>query len=572
MLSADDLRALCIETLLACPEERVYFKDRAGRRILVSAGSLAGLSIDGRVQDVLGKTNDDLFEKEFADAANEDDRRILETGETIVCKVRQVAISGRPEMWVQTTKMPLKDPSGEIIGTFGITRDLTAQVQAERALEHLALHDPLTGLPNRALILDRLDQLIARSRRENLRSAVIFLDLDDFKEINDTLGHQAGDQVLIAVGKRLVEAVRPCDTVGRLSGDEFVVLVVGEQPCPGAEHVAARLVDVLRPPLEIESSDIPVSVSASVGIVETLQDDADGKDADNLLRDADIALYRAKATGKRRAVVFAPTMESATQRHRQLVLDLEAAVESQQFFLLYQPVVELESGRLIGVEALLRWQHPVRGVVGPLEFVGELERTRLIRPVGSWVLRTACRQGATWLEKGYRCTMAVNVSAEQIADDGLEEDVRRALDDSNFDPELLILELTESVLVSDWRDTMARLARLRDLGVRIAVDDFGTGYSSFAYLRQVPIDILKIDRSFVTDVAESSESAAVVHALVELGQALGLQTIAEGIEKTAQLAWFRSEQVEVGQGFLFAEPVEATTIEAMLDGQSGSAT
>jgi diguanylate cyclase (GGDEF)-like protein len=568
VLSADELRGLCIETLLACPEERVYFKDRAGRRILVSAGSLAGLAIEGRVEDVLGKTNDELFEKDFADAANQDDRRILDTGETIVCKVRQISIPGRPEMWVQTTKMPLKDRSGEIIGTFGITRDLTAQVHAERALEHLALHDPLTGLPNRALILDRLDQLIARSRRENLRSAVIFLDLDDFKEINDTLGHQAGDQVLIAVGRRLVEAVRPCDTVGRLSGDEFVVLVVGEQPSLGAEHVAARLVEVLRPPLEIHSSDVPVSVSASVGIAETDHREAGEQDAHELLRDADIALYRAKATGKHRAVVFAPTMQSAAQRHRQLVLDLEEAVEAQQFFLLYQPVVELDSGRLIGVEALLRWHHPDRGVVGPTEFVGELERSGMIRPVGAWALRTACFQGAEWLKKGHRSTMAVNVSADQVADDEMEEHVRSALRDSGFDPELLILELTESVLVKDRRDAMARLTRLRDIGVRIAVDDFGTGYSALAYLRQVPIDILKIDRSFVTDVAESTESAAVVHALVELGQALGLQTIAEGIEKATQLAWFRREQVEVGQGFLFAHPVEAAAIEAMLEGRS----
>ncbi|MGH9100359.1 MAG: putative bifunctional diguanylate cyclase/phosphodiesterase, partial [Acidimicrobiales bacterium] len=289
------------------------------------------------------------------------------------------------------------------------------------------------------------------------------------------------------------------------------------------------------------------------------------RDADQLLRDADIALYRAKSGGKRRAVVFAPTMQSAAQRHRELVLDLEAAVELEQFFLLYQPVVELDTGRLIGVEALLRWQHPRRGVVGPLEFVGELERTGMIREVGAWVLRTACSQGAEWLKSGHRCTMAVNVSAEQLADGEMEQHVHSALRDSGYDPQLLVLELTESVLVRDRSETMASLARLRALGVRIAVDDFGTGYSAFAYLRRVPIDILKIDRSFVSDVAESTASAAVVHALVELGQALGLQTVVEGIEQADQLAWCRREKVEVGQGFLFAEPVEAAKIESMLD-------
>ncbi len=557
--SLSELRELCVENLLACGEERVFFKDRRGRRILVSAGSLAGLARGGRPDEVIGMTDVELFNGDFAEAAAADDRRILETGETIVRKVRSVDVPGHGEMWVQTTKMPLRDRAGRIIGTFGITKDLTAQVRAERALEHLALHDPLTGLPNRALILDRISQMVARARRNDLRSAVLFLDLDDFKEINDSLGHQAGDQLLVAVGRRLAEVVRASDTVGRLGGDEFVVLVDGDPEGTAVEQVGPRFLEALHRPFPLDAADQPVAVSASIGIAEVA-----GQEPAELLRQADVALYRAKATGKRRAVLFAPTMNSAVQQRRQLVLDLEVALERDEFFLLYQPIIDLSSKSVAGVEALLRWRHPERGVVAPADFVGELERTGMIGAVGAFVLESACRQAAIWQAAGHRCTMAVNVSAEQLAQDRLYDDVVAALGRSGLDPARLVLELTESAVIGDRPETRSQLTGLRELGVRVAVDDFGTGYSSLAYLHRFPVDILKIDRSFVADVATSNESAAVVHALVELARALGLQTVAEGIEERAQLSWFEREQVEVGQGFLFSEPVEPGSVEAML--------
>ncbi|MDA8035492.1 MAG: EAL domain-containing protein [Actinomycetota bacterium] len=557
--SLSELRELCVENLLACGEERVFFKDRRGRRILVSAGSLAGLARGGRPDEVIGMTDVELFNGDFAEAAAADDRRILETGETIVRKVRSVDVPGHGEMWVQTTKMPLRDRAGRIIGTFGITKDLTAQVRAERALEHLALHDPLTGLPNRALILDRISQMVARARRNDLRSAVLFLDLDDFKEINDSLGHQAGDQLLVAVGRRLAEVVRASDTVGRLGGDEFVVLVDGDPEGTAVEQVGPRFLEALHRPFPLDAADQPVAVSASIGIAEVA-----GQEPAELLRQADVALYRAKATGKRRAVLFAPTMNSAVQQRRQLVLDLEVALERDEFFLLYQPIIDLSSKSVTGVEALLRWRHPERGVVAPADFVGELERTGMIGAVGAFVLESACRQAAIWQAAGHRCAMAVNVSAEQLAQDRLYDDVVAALGRSGLDPARLVLELTESAVIGDRPETRSQLTGLRELGVRVAVDDFGTGYSSLAYLHRFPVDILKIDRSFVADVATSNESAAVVHALVELARALGLQTVAEGIEERAQLSWFEREQVEVGQGFLFSEPVEPGSVEAML--------
>jgi diguanylate cyclase (GGDEF)-like protein len=556
---ASSLRQLCLETLVACPEERVYFRDRAGGPILASAGSLPVIAVGGNPEDLVGKSVEELFGKEFAAVAAAEDRRIL-AGETIVCKVKCVKLPGLPDIWLQTTKMPLRDATGEIIGTFGISRDLTQQIEAEHALEHQALHDALTGLPNRALIQDRLTQMLARSRRHHQSGAVMFLDLDDFKDVNDSLGHQAGDQLLVAVADRLSNALRECDTVGRLGGDEFVVLVDGESMGAGLAVVAERILDVLRTPFEIAASAAPLRVSASIGVAEI-----DRQTPDELLRDADIALYKSKAAGKGCATVFAPTMQSAAEVHRKLAFDLEGSLEKKQYFLLYQPTINLQTRAFTGVEALLRWQHPERGTVQPDDFIPDLEASGLIVPVGAWVLEEACRQGAAWVAKGHRFSVAVNVSAKQIVRDRLVSDVEHALEVSGFDPALLVLELTETTLMDDVAEIVSRLAMLRAIGIRIAVDDFGTGYSSLAYLRQFPIDILKIDRSFVSGISDSVESAALVHTLVELGRALKLETIAEGIEDEGQRSLLRAENVDVGQGFLFSRPVDADTIDSILN-------
>jgi diguanylate cyclase (GGDEF)-like protein/PAS domain S-box-containing protein len=557
------LRELCIETLLASPEERVYFIDREGRTILVSAGSLAVMSSGVSPDDIVGRRGADFFDEDFARTLQAEEEHILTTGETIVGKPRLVSIPGHSDMWFQTTKMPLRDADGGIIGTFGISRDLTAQIEAESALEHQALHDSLTGLPNRALIVDRIEQMLARTRRSFTRGAVMFLDLDNFKDINDTLGHQAGDQLLVAVADRISGALRSSDTVGRFGGDEFVVLVEGESMDVGSEVVAQRILDILRPPFEIPASPQPISASASIGIAET-----DRQTSDQILREADIALYQAKAAGKRCAMVFAPRMQTAAQIHRQLSVDLQGALEEEQFFVLYQPTIDLKTGAFTGVEALLRWQHPEQGVIQPDDFIPELEASGLIVPVGGWVLNEACRQGASWLAAGHRFTISVNVSATQILRDDIVDDVEHALARSGFDPRLLVLELTETTLMHDVEATIARLTLLRALGVRVAVDDFGTGYSSLAYLRQFPIDILKIDRSFVSGMVDSSEAAALVHTLVELGRALNLETIAEGVESDEQRLQLQAEHVDLGQGFLFSRPVDVPTISRLLEDRS----
>jgi diguanylate cyclase (GGDEF)-like protein len=450
---------------------------------------------------------------------------------------------------------------GLLIFVLGTSRARAVQLVHERTeeLRYQAFHDSLTGLSNRALIIDRAGQMLARARRERTASALLYLDIDDFKDINDTLGHDAGDQLLIAVGNRLSSALREVDTVGRLGGDEFVVLLEGASLGAGVQAVADRILGVLETPFEIPGNDAPLGVTASIGIAE-----GDRMTPGDLLRDADIALYRAKATGKRHAVLFSPSMQKAVDDHRHLDLDLRRALEGDEFFLLYQPIVDLASGTVTGVEALLRWRHPERGVLQPAEFLPLLESSGLIIPVGSWVLDVACRQGALWHSQGNSLTVSVNLAAAQLGRDRIVDDVNRALAASGFDPSMLTLELTETVLMHDVQPTLSRLELLKAIGVRLAVDDFGTGYSSLAYLRQFPIDVLKIDKSFVLAIADSPDSIAIVHTLVQLGKVLGLEIIAEGVENDEQRTRLKAEEVETAQGFLFGRPLDVEALNRLL--------
>jgi len=429
---------------------------------------------------------------------------------------------------------------------------------AKAQVRHQALHDPLTELANRALIIDRLGQMLARSRRSHLPCAAMFLDLDNFKDINDTLGHHVGDQLLVALGARLADALREVDSVGRLGGDEFVLLVEGAALSGGAEVIAERILDVVRTPFEI-GGGFPLSVSASIGTAT-----GERVEPGELLRDADIALYQAKAAGKDCAVAFTPSMQAAVDDRRYLEVDLHGALAENQFYLVYQPTIDLQTNAFSGVEALLRWRHPVRGVVQPDEFIPALEASGVIVSVGAWVLEEACRQGALWQAAGHRFSVSVNVSGRQLDRDRIFDDVQSALDLSGFDPTLLVLELTETALMEKVEETIERLGILKSLGVRIAIDDFGTGHSSIAYLQRLPIDILKIDRSFVSSIAASTQSAALVHALVQLGKVLNLETIAEGIEDDDQRICLQAEQVDSGQGFLFSRPIDVVAIDQFL--------
>jgi diguanylate cyclase (GGDEF)-like protein len=446
-----------------------------------------------------------------------------------------------------------------LLRQFLAQRDL---VIAQGLLSHRAEHDALTELPNRVLVLDRAEQLLARARRDNHPVAALYLDVDGFKQVNDTFGHAAGDELLRAVAARLSGVVRDSDTVGRMGGDEFVVLLDEPTLDVGPELVAERMLEVLRQPIDLEAAGgRSVVVTISIGIAV-----AQDASADELLRDADMAMYVAKQAGKDRAAVFESSMQTAVQDRLVLEMDLREAVEDDQLFLLYQPTVNLQSGAITGVEALARWQHPTRGVLTPDLFIGLAEDSGLIVPIGRWVLGEACRQAAEWHAAGRAIGMSVNVSGRQLDDDAIVDDVAHALAESGLDGGALTLEVTESVLMRDADATARRLWALKELGVRIAVDDFGTGYSSMAYLRQFPVDALKIDRSFISGISESGQSEALVHTLVALGKTLNLETLGEGIEQPSQLRNLQAEQCDSGQGFLFARPLAPAEVERMLDG------
>ncbi len=434
----------------------------------------------------------------------------------------------------------------------------------EEELAFMATHDSLTGLPNRTLILDRTEQMLARSRRSQTPAAALFIDLDKFKDINDTLGHAAGDELLRAVAARLRGVTREADALGRLGGDEFVVISEELSLGAGPELVAERMLDVLGPPFEVgPNGGTRISVTASVGIAI-----ADGGSAEDLLRHADIAMYRAKWEGRNRYAVFEAGMQETVQRRMELEMDLRDAVERGEFFLAYQPTIDLERMSPTGVEALLRWLHPSRGVLQPNTFIPLLEETGLITETGRWVLGQACAQAAAWRAAGHRICMAVNVSARQLDGDEIVADIGAALEASGLDPAALTIEVTETALMRNVEATSRRLTEIKELGVQIAIDDFGTGYSSFAHLQRFPVDALKIDRSFITGLEQNQEGLTLIRSLVQLGKALSIETFAEGIEAEHELSMLREEACDSGQGFLFAEPLDVAGTERFLEGWS----
>ncbi|HEX3618695.1 MAG TPA: EAL domain-containing protein [Solirubrobacteraceae bacterium] len=427
-------------------------------------------------------------------------------------------------------------------------------------LRHQALHDALTGLPNRVLALDRAEQMLARSRRSNTPIAALYVDIDGFKHVNDTFGHAAGDELLRIVAQRLRSVVREGDTAARLGGDEFVVLLEGATLDAGAEMVAERMLEVLSLPYDLSNlGGRELTLSASIGIADGFRATADA-----LLAEADVAMYEAKSSGKNRWIKFEAEMQVAARDKLTLELDLVRALEREELFLVYQPTFDLRTQAVIGVEALLRWQHPERGLVSPQDFIPSAEASGLIVPIGRWVLHQACRQARIWQDAGHDLAVAVNVSARQLDDDVLITDVVEALRCNGLDANKLTLEITETALMRDPQLTAKQLHRIKKLGVRIAIDDFGTGYSSLAYLRQFPADALKIDRSFIGEVATSRESDALIHTLVQLGKTLDIETLAEGIEDESQLHALQREDCDSGQGFWFSRPLEPDALEPFL--------
>jgi diguanylate cyclase (GGDEF)-like protein len=424
-----------------------------------------------------------------------------------------------------------------------------------RTLEAMneAFHDSLTGLASRALFQARMDRAFATAEQEHVGVAMLFVDLDRFKVVNDSLGHAAGDRLLVAVAERIKKCLRSADMAARLGGDEFAVLLPLAQGPEEAVPVAQRILEAIREPFDLNGKE--TYISCSVGVAHSV---AHGHDGQELMVCADLAMYQAKKLGKDRYETFEPAMQAVFQEGLRLEADLRRAVVRHEFELRYQPIVHLRTGEITGLEALVRWQHPERGIIPPLDFIPLAEETGMIVPIGEWVLREACRQAARWNERREDkrpLSVSVNLSAVQLDQADLPETVASALRNSGLPAASLVIELTESLLVDHRPSTLHQLQAIKALGVRLAIDDFGTGYSSLAYLRRFPVDIIKIDKSFVDDVGDVPAAAALTLGIIQLGQALQLSTIAEGIEDAGQLSELTDGNCELGQGYYFAEPL-----------------
>jgi diguanylate cyclase (GGDEF)-like protein len=445
------------------------------------------------------------------------------------------------------------------------TRARSEAREKSRELTHRALHDGLTGLPNRALVLDRAEQMLARVERQpGILTGALFIDVDGFKHVNDNHGHAAGDELLQVVAERLSATVRGQDTVGRLGGDEFVVLLESSAHDSTADVLADRLVEALRDPIELQGGrtvTVTVSVGVAVGRYST---------PDALLRDADLALYAAKAAGRDRYSLFDDSMHADVEGRVALEVDLAGALSAHQFFLLYQPIFDVSSGRVEGAEALLRWRHPLRGIVAPDDFIPLAEESGMIVPIGRWVLEQACAQASAWRRAGREIGVSVNVSAHQLGREDLARDVRSALSRWRLDPASLMLEVTETTLMRDVSAACDHLQEIKDLGVRVAIDDFGTGYASLSQLQRLPVDILKIDRSFIAALEDGPQSHDLLQAILGVGRSLSLKVIAEGIETEEQLETLRSMGCEMVQGYLLGRPVPAEVVERLLAPRRGS--
>ena len=530
----------------------LFAVDREGIVTLSEGKGLAALGL--QPGQVVGSSVFDLY----GDVPQivDDVRRAL-AGETVLSQVEL------GELAFEAAYGPVVDDDGELAGAIGVATNVTERRSLERRLHHRAFHDGLTDLANRALFGQRMSEAVAQGGRQRRLVAALFVDLDGFKAVNDAYGHEAGDQVLVTVAERLRGCLRPGDTAARLGGDEFGLLVMDLTDTEVAEQAAERVLAALSEPILLGERE--VRIGASVGLAVA---DAAELDADTLLRNADLAMYVAKRHGKGRYERFESGMHDAVLDRLALEADLAQAVRSGELMVVYQPSWNLRSQRIVGAEALVRWRHPTRGLVLPGDFIPIAEETGLIRDIFRLVLDEACRQARHWQDRSHPpLTMAVNLSVRQLQGTGILDEVAETLQASRLPPETLVLEITESVVMENLEAVIDVLRRLRGLGVRVALDDFGTGYSSLSYLQRLPVDILKIDRSFISSMIEDSEQSAVARAIVKLGQSLDLETVAEGIEHAHQAEALQALGCRYGQGYHYARPVDAQRFEQLLMAQ-----
>ncbi len=556
--------------------------DRAGLAIMEGSPELVViLGPDLRIRyaspaalAMLGRPSDWLRGQPLGGVVHPDDRpklvelcRVVPPGERtgpVYRAAGELRLSSLNGDWIDTEVTVTDLTADARVGGIVLNlRDATDRKLAEDKLRQLALYDSLTGLANRALFRDHVERALDHRRRTQACHAVMFIDLDGFKTINDSLGHAAGDEILVSVAERLRLSVRPSDITARLGGDEFAVLLESTSESAVA-FVAERVIELLRGAFHVQGKDVVLSGSVGVAFSEF------AKDADQFLRNADVAMYRAKATGKNRYAVFKPEMHLAALRRLDLEGDLRLAIERRELVVHYQPILNLYTGAIAGMEALVRWEHPSKGLIAPLDFIPVAEEIGLIRPIGVLILDEACVQTRAWLDRfpgGAPLQICVNVSVHQIEQGDFVDEVAGCLRRSGLHPGNLTLEITESLFMGDGPAAVARLHALKELGVKLSLDDFGTGYSSLSYLRSLPIDVLKIDKSFVDGVTQGPEQSAVARAIVKLAHDFGMETVAEGIESSDQAVELGAIGVDMGQGYHFAWPLDAAAMERFLLGQ-----
>jgi len=545
-----------LTTLINAMPDLVCFKDDKSRWLVANEFYLDIAGLKG--VDYLGRTGFELArlsrdQGDLLRASSESDERAWREGRPVSYE-KEVSTPERGAKVFDVVKIPLFNDDGSRRGLVLVGRDVTERKLAAARIHHLAHHDALTNLPNRVLFQERLRSALLQAKRTSTRVALMFLDLDKFKDINDTLGHHIGDLLLKAVAKRLQRCVRESDTVARLGGDEFAIILTNLDGAAGATTVAEAVIASIADPFGLDEHE--VLTSTSIGI--TLYPD-DAGDADQLLKNADLAMFRSKAEGRNNYHFYIAEMDAEVQARKIIERDLRLALGTEQLELHYQPLVEVTTGEVVGCEALLRWKHPTRGWVGPAEFIPIAERTDLIAPLGRWILHRACQQGRAWMRAGLPpLKIAVNLSPAQFKHhQTLTAMVADILDQTGFPAERLQLEITEGIAMQNIEATIDVLQSLRDMGAVISIDDFGTGYSSLNYLKRFPVDKLKIDRSFVTDIGHHADNAAVVKAIVNLGHSLGTRVNVEGIETREQLDFIIAHGVDEAQGYYFSRPVPA---------------
>ncbi len=539
----------------------ISVKDLDGNVVLASEHFHQIANIDD--SGFVGKNVFDVYPRDVAQIMWDIDHATQHQQQTFETELDLMHKDGSVHTYL-VVKFPLRNKENNVFGVCTIGTDISERKLAENALReqqsrlnYMAFHDALTSLPNRSLFYDRIFHGLARARRSNSRLALMLLDIDRFKIINDSLGHDSGDLLLKAIATRLNEGVRDMDTVARLGGDEFVVVLEGVHDLEDVVFVANKLLVTLARPMEISGHEITATVSIGVSIFPD-----DGSDADELLKNADIAMYKAKEAGKNNCQFYAKGMSATAVNYLLLENDLRRALEQQQFTLHYQPQVDLKTGELMGVEALVRWQHPDRGLVSPAHFIPLAEETGLIVPIGEWVLREACRQQKAWLDAGKRVgKMAVNLSPRQFRQKNFPGKVEAILRELDLPAEYLELEITESCAMEHAGETINQLNQLNQMGLYLAIDDFGTGYSSLAYLQRFPIQKLKIDSSFILDIHDDLNDAAIAKTIIGLAHGMQLKVVAEGVETEQQAEWLRQQGCDQGQGYLYAKPLTARQLE-----------